>query len=499
MCRWIKACEIIKQNGLPCGDEIKNYGVYPKSVNLYQGSYVFTAKDESDKKLVILGKGPAFSLFIGDVLPIEEDIKVCDFTHENCNVLRDIFPFTAPVSVLRNKTTIGLGDRLGVATPGHIRTVQGNDVKPILAQQSMRELKLTGRTYFDVLDDVTKAVFQEGYTGGFGADGDHLKTIEEVDMALLSGFTMITLDCSEHINNGVTSMSEDEVHCEYDRLADRRYESMYLNKDFVINEEISVRFNIIELKKIVLTFKDAIKHAADIYHIKIKTSAKNVDFEISVDEALTPTSPAAHYFITSELRALGVDFATLAPGFCGEFQKGIDYIGDIKKFEEEFTIHAAIAKSFGYKISIHSGSDKFSVFPIIGKETSGVFHVKTAGTNWLEAVRVVAEKDPKLYRTIHKYALNVLNDAKKYYHIGAKVSNIPSVDDLKDEQLPYLMDKNDSRQVIHITYGLILQAKDVDGGYIFRDKIFEVLNEYEEDYYNALQNHIGKHLKGLCI
>ena len=115
------------------------------------------------------------------------------------------------------------------------------------------------------------------------------------------------------------------------------------------------------------------------------------------------------------------------------------------------------------KLSIHSGSDKFSTFTLIGKYTNGNFHVKTAGTNWLEAMRAVAASDPALYRSIHKYALTMFDEAKKFYHVTTDLNKIPDVDTLKDEELVDLFTQNDARQLIHITYGFILNVKDDDG------------------------------------
>ncbi len=93
--------------------------------------------------------------------------------------------------------------------------------------------------------------------------------------------------------------------------------------------------------------------------------------------------------------------------------------------------------------------------------------------------------------------MSVLDDAKKYYHIGADTNKIPQLNQLKDEELPGLMDKDDSRQVLHITYGLILQAKKENGEYLFRDRIYDLLNTYEDAYYDALIKHIGRHIKAL--
>ena len=114
----------------------------------------------------------------GDVLVVDGSVRPLD--HDSAAYLRERFPFTAPTRVLGRPRSFGVGDRLGIAGPGHIRVFKKYHAAPVLAQQSMRELRLTGRTYRDVLDAATFAVFREDYRDGFGADGDHLKTLEEV-------------------------------------------------------------------------------------------------------------------------------------------------------------------------------------------------------------------------------------------------------------------------------------------------------------------------------
>jgi hypothetical protein len=87
-----------------------------------------------------------------------------------------------------------------------------------------------------------------------------------------------------------------------------------------------------EFKRIVLIYLEAIRFAASIYNDIIKNCGRPVDFEMSIDETLTPTTPESHMFVASELISGGVDITSLAPRFCGEFQKGIDYIGDLDRF-----------------------------------------------------------------------------------------------------------------------------------------------------------------------
>ena len=466
------------------------YGVYPFSINDIDGGTVFMAKDGEETLIIAIGKDWGFS-----GIEFESEGRPCvaaPLTHGNAEVLRKLFPFTAPIRVLGKERTVGVGDRLGIAGPGHIRVFQEYDAYPILAQQSIRELNLTHRTYMDVLDAATFAVYREGYRKGFGADGDHLKKPEEVEMALKLGFTMITLDCSEHMHNEVEAMSASQVDALY--TADPVLEKRYLGKVFSIGEGVSLTYDLPALKRMKLVYGEMIDFAASIYARFFEPGVYQADFEISIDETTTPTTPLQHFFVSNELRERKVVYATLAPRFCGEFQKGVDYIGDLAQFESELATHCAISRYFGYKISLHSGSDKFSVFSTFGKLTKGRFHVKTAGTNWLEAMKVVAIVDPVLYRSVHKFALSKFEEVTKYYHVTTDLSKIADVDTLSDAELVKLFDQNDARQLIHITYGPILSTKDAAGNYLFKDYLYRLWSEHEGLYSDMLFRHIGRHL-----
>lgn len=472
--------------------------VYEKSFAEFDGTQLQMIKVENQKYIVAAGIGSLYDEMQGE---IKNGYKICQLTHENRLVLNKYFEYTRPRSLGNKGATIGLGDRLGLASPGHIKAVENKEIKPVLAQQSIRELNLTNRTYDDVLDAVCFAVFQEGYKGGYGADGDHLKKEEDIQTSIDSGITMLTLDCSEQIDNTIDGQSDAHIKNKYNLLLQGErdyYENKYLNKTFTL-EKSTFKFDYVNLMKNVLIYGEAIKFMKLVYKKYIKTAGRAMDFEISIDETMTPTAPEAHYFIAEELYSSGVEVNSMAPRFIGEFQKGIDYIGDIEQFEREFRVHAEIADTFGYKLSIHSGSDKFSIYPIVAKYTKGRFHVKTAGTNWLEAVRVVAEINPTLYRRIHKFALEHFEEAKQYYHVTTDIYAIKEIDLVPDEELVSFMNDNNTRQLIHITYGLILQAKDNNGGYLYRDEFYDTLTKNEEKYDQALVRHIGRHIELLDI
>ena len=511
MTGWQLFCALVDWNELALADLqgeardcFSRYGVYPESIHQHDDCLLFIARNDEDRFLVIFGNNTSIlDEFAGvDWAGLTAPAKVCDLNNANFRKLMVLFPFTCPVSHQGQNVSIGLGDRLGLAAPGHIRTVRQFGAFPVLAQQSMRELNLTGRTYDDVLSAAGWAVFQEGYHTGYGADGDHLKTAGEIKSALDLGFSMITLDCSDHIDNTAAQMEPQEVARRYAQLPAgerKQLEMKYLGLVFELAQGCQIRFDPADFQRMVLVYRQAIHHAVQIYKEVIAKAGRKIDFEVSIDETLTATSPESHFFTASELIGDGTAIASLAPRFSGEFQKGIDYRGDKARFAAELVLHARIADFFGYKLSIHSGSDKFSVFPDIGAETRGIFHLKTAGTNWLEAVRLIAAIRPELYRRMHDFALDNLDEAKKYYHISADPNRITPLDSLPDQDLPELMNQDDARQVLHITYGLILQAQNPDGSSRFKDEIHALLKSNEQAYVDTLKRHIGRHLQALGL
>lgn len=477
--------------------------IYHESIQVVEKNLFFMVQENSERKLIIVGNSDLGATFNGTTEQINQfQVKVCPLTTENRKSLQAIFSWTLPQACGPNGASIGLGDRLGLASPGHIATVKQREITPILAQQSIRELDLTGRDYTQVLDAAAWAVFQTGYDQGYGADGDHLKKLSDVKKALDLGFSMITLDCSEHINDSVSELSETEINAQYDLVDSTirtELEKTYLDQEFILKGGSKIRFTDGTFKQMVLIYVNALNFVEKVYHEIIATAGRNIDFEVSIDEVATPTSPQDHFFVANELTKKHVKFNSVAPRFVGEFQKGIDYIGDPVQFETEFKIHAEIADHFGYKVSIHSGSDKFEVFGIIGKYTRGRFHIKTAGTNWLEAVRVIAETDPDLYREMHRFALDNLDEARKYYVVTFNEDDIPNLETVSDQRLPELMDQDAPRQAIHITYGLLLEAKNESGESRFKKRFYQVLTANQSKYSQRLQAHIGKHLDLLGV
>jgi hypothetical protein len=423
-------------------------------------------------------------------------VQQVDMNYKNSLILKKIFPFTQPISLREKKTSFGCGDRLGIATPGHIKAAIHYDVYPVLAQQSIRELNLTNRNYKQVTSDVAFSVFQEGYERGYGADGDHLKTIKDIDIALEAGMPMITLDLTKVLHPEVMNWNEKKINAEFDKInkkEKKRILNTYADRVFKI-KDFNLIISTLEAKQCALLYQEALNFAHKVdEHLK-KNRGDHYDLEISIDETTTPTLPIHHLFIINELNYRRININSLAPKFIGDFQKAVDYMGDIEQFEKNFIIHCEIAKNYGnYKISIHSGSDKFSVYPIIGKYTDLHLHLKTAGTSWLEALRCVARYNPELYRKIHAKAFDYYLEALNYYHISADISKIKNIDIIKDENLIEYLNKDESRQLLHITYGGLLNDPEI------RKPFFDTLNQFEEGHYQIVSKHIAKHMELLGI
>ena len=225
----------------------------------------------------------------------------------------------------------------------------------------------------------------------------------------------------------------------------------------------------------------AIQHAVTMFK-RLSELKETFDFEVSVDETDSPTTPLEHFFIANELTRKGVKFTSLAPRFIGRFEKGVDYIGDLNALDIELSKHAAVTAHFGtYKLSLHSGSDKFSVYPLVAKHWGERIHVKTAGTSYLEALRVLAKHEPDLFVKIYALGRERYETDKKTYHVSAELNLLPNTDDL-----PSLLEDFHAREVLHVTFGSALSQ--------FGVELKAALVKHDDAYFDGLKAHFGKHL-----
>ena len=426
----------------------------------------------------------------------KETLVSAALTSENAAALRTQLPWLKPVA-LGLKTSAGMGDRLGLATPGHVRAIRkmNGKIVPIFAQQSIRENTRTGRTPQQVIDDAMWGVFQENWRDGYGADADHLKTTGDIDICLNAGYTFFTIDPGEFVDNRAEDADLKSLR-EYarDLPAELHMQHSGLLNQIITAEHLSLTFDEKTLLKSMVKYGRAVWHAFKMYQYLLQNAgARTVEFEVSVDETDNPTSHAEHAYIASELRRLGVKWVSLAPRFVGRFEKGVDYIGNLEDFEQDVKGHAAIARVFGpYKISLHSGSDKFSIYKIAAQATRGLVHLKTAGTSYLEALRTIAALDPDFFKEIYEFCRNRYEVDKVSYHVSAQLSRAPFPSAV--DHLPGLLDNFDAREILHVTFGSVLKEKASDGSFRFFERLMRLLQDNPELYAENIERHFMRHL-----
>ena len=482
--------------------------LYPQSIINLNDDLFFIGKYKNDKKLFIISEDKESKYvngFEGEKIPLTEEKIVCltcPQIHSNVIKLQTLFSFTKPI-LLGLSNSFGFGDRIGLANHAHLRALSGSSFKPILAQQSIRELTRTKRTPNDVMDAAVWAVFQEGYKEGFGSDADHLKTTNDIDLMINAGFTMFTFDPSEFVINEADSLEIPELEKTTESLnwkvLDETFENLverYNKVKFDLGENLIIHPTYEDILRATVKYGNAVAHLKYLFdYLNNNYSDLPFEVEISVDETESVTTPFEHFFIASELNRLGVKIVSLAPRFIGDFEKGIDYKGDLNVFKEEYLKHVKISEYFGsYKISLHSGSDKFGVYKTIGSLNRGYTHVKTAGTSYLEAIKVVAFAEPTEFRKILDFSRIEYEKEKESYHVSADIKNVKSSENYSDEQLIGLFDQNDARQVLHVTFGKVLTSLDENGKLLFKDKIYNCLKNNEDIHYKYLINHFRNHL-----
>lgn len=419
-------------------------------------------------------------------------------------LLQKLLPHLTPRPI-GLKSSFGFGDRLGLATPGHVSAMHqsGQGMAPVFCQQSIREMIRTKRSPDEVMSTATWGAFRAGWQQPVGADADHLKTFEDLENTAKAGFCFFTIDPSDHVDQKADSYSVVEVENKFQALLDdeipqaESFLSLYGGKSFDLEGvKGSLHFETGLLKRAAVKYGRALAHITSMArHAEILMGDSGFDLEISVDETDQPTSVHEHLFLALELKRNQVPVTSLAPRFIGDFEKGVDFRGDLEAFAASLKIHAAIASQYGpYKISLHSGSDKFSVYPPIAEMCASNFHVKTAGTSYLEALRVVCRVAPDLFRDIVSFCRERFSVDRATYHISARLNATPVADKLNLEQLEHsYLNEDNGRQLLHVTFGSVLTVCDGEN-FRFKDDLVSILRSESSLHEALLGKHFCKHL-----
>lgn len=287
--------------------------------------------------------------------------------------------------------SFGIGDRFAQQGEAQLKAIMkakemGIDVVPVW-NKSNREHQIIHSSPKDTRAEADAAVQKLNWDAPYYVDADHINlgTVQ----SFLEHSDFFTLDVADYIGSDV-SRAEIETFMRQASAFEGKLEIPGIQEPFHISRET--------LEKIAGNFLGAVREASAIYkHIVAEKGHEEFIAEVSMDEVENPQTPVEMFFILMMIKQFGIAAQTIAPKFTGRFNKGVDYVGDVdqftKEFEQDLLVIDFAVKTFGLpenlKLSVHSGSDKFSIYPIMGeliqKYNKGI-HVKTAGTTWLEEV-----------------------------------------------------------------------------------------------------------------
>ncbi len=411
--------------------------------------------------------------------------------------------------MILEKYSFGLGDRFGKEGGYQLEAIQeinrlGIPVVPVW-NKSYREHSIVKTTQASVEAEAKDAVSAKDWKGNYYIDADHIGLSIVDEFIDYSNF--FTIDVAHFIGQPVPGEDKKAFVERY-----KKYKGKLTIPGISKAFEITDRF----LEAIADKYLLAALEVKKIYdHILIKKGEGHFISEVSMDECEVAQTPIELFFILAELEFQGVQVQTVAPKFSGLFAKGIDYIGNIKTFSREFEEDLAVIKyatenldlPSNLKLSVHSGSDKFSIYPAIKnaihKYDAGI-HVKTAGTTWLEEVIGIAEaggEGLKIAKDIYARSLSRFDELTKPYStvLNIEKANLPETAEVDKwsgnafaQALIHNPDSNsynkDFRQLIHVGYKIAVEMGDAFTNALdtYRDNVGKNVK------YNILERHLKK-------
>jgi len=414
--------------------------------------------------------------------------------------------------MILEKYSFGVGDRFSHQGKAQLQAFikakgQGVDITPVW-NKSHREHTIIKTTHASVRKEADDAVSDLNWTGPYLVDADHIG-LKNVDLFIDSS-DFFTLDVADFIGQAVDEGDVKSFVEKYKKyVGELAIEG--IDEPLVLSEE--------KITEIAKKYLLAVKEAGKIYrHVEAKKGADNFITEVSMDETDSPQTPIEMIFILAAIADEGIPAQTIAPKFTGRFNKGVDYVGDVEQFAKEFNDDLAViafaVKEFGLKknlkLSVHSGSDKFSIYKPINhalKKFDAGLHIKTAGTTWLEeliGLAMAGGDGLEIAGCIYTGALSRFDELCGPYAtvIDIDKDKLPTPDEVNSysgEQFADALRHNQScekynlnlRQLLHVGYKIAAEMG---------DDYYNALEKYEDIIaQNVTENIYERHIKPIFL
>ena len=407
------------------------------------------------------------------------------------------------------KYSFGIGDRFAQQGEAQLKAFikageKGIDITPVW-NKSNREHLTIGSEPADTRAEADQAVRNLEWQSAWLVDADH------INMSNVDKFTessdFFTIDVADYIGKKATA-GELEEFIDNNLKYTGEFKIPGIEGSYTLTREM--------IYSIGEKFLFALSEAAKIYrHIELKKGKGNFVTEISMDEVSESQSPIELFFILRALASVKIPVQTIAPKFSGRFNKGVDYQGDLEIFEKEFeqdllVIDMAV-KEFGLpanlKLSVHSGSDKFRIYPVMGKlirkHNKGI-HIKTAGTTWLEemiGLAIAGGEALDLAKDIYKQGLSRYDELCGPYStvIDINTNNLPDPSEVSEWTGKQFADalrhesghsgyNPDMRQLVHVAYKVAAEKGDIYINMVKKHK--EIIGQQVTE--NIYTRHFGR-------
>ena len=318
-------------------------------------------------------------------------VDIMPLNANNAALVRRLVKWAAPTACGTKGTSVGFSDWLGEAGAQVSDLFLKRQLKPVLVDYTPEDSAALERNFLEAVDTATWGILEKGYKESYGANAAGLKTEEEIVKALLYGYSMIGFDCSDKINMEIEKLSAEAVAKRFEEFNETfraALNASYLKVEFKVgNSKLS--FTEEQLQRIVLEYGEAIMHVQDIYNNYLKNTPWEIDFELSLSKPGKVLTPQEHYLIANEMQRNGIKVTSVC----------LDPLKDSEALNANLQLHCEIADTFGYRLSFCNAE--------IMEELSGAMkalkskvHFKLNNVLWMEAVKLIAAKDQRLFKKI---------------------------------------------------------------------------------------------------